>query len=236
MYDVKEYKFNKDRCWFRSKCSNYNTENCHCACSIYFQYYYLVNLANIPTNKQQPKDLVLHAKNDIKQFEYLNNVKDNINKFVRDGCNLYIYSENFGNGKTTWAIKLMSKYFSNICMNNGTRCRGLFINVDDFLMAKKNQIKHPDHRFTEMERLIPDVDLIIWDDIGATKLKEYDHQVLFPLINSRILNNKANIFTSNVIDNEFANNVGGRLASRIIDTSNIVEFMNTSQRKPRGVL
>ena len=213
----------------------YNTKECNCSCSVYFQYYYLVNLANIPPNKQQPEQLKLSAGKDIKKYEYLNNVKENINEFVQDGCNLYLYSPYYGNGKTTWSIKLMSKYFSNIWNGNGTRCRGLFINVDEFLMAKRNAIKHPNLRLEEMEKLIPIVDLVIWDDIGVTKLKEYDHQILFSLINPRIVNNKANIFTSNVIDDQLDENIGGRLANRILDTSTIVEFTNKPQRKPREV-
>lgn len=236
MYDVLEFNFRPEKCWFRDNCKNYNTSNCNCGCKIYYQYYYLVNLANIPENKQQPADLKLQAQKDIKKYEYLNDVKDNINQFVSKGCNLYLYSKYFGNGKTTWAIKLMSKYFSNIWPHNGTKCRGLFINIDDFLMQKRSQINHPNERFTEMEKLIPTVDLVIWDDIGVTKLKEYDHQILFPLINSRITNNKANIFTSNVIDEELYNNIGGRLGNRILDTSTIVEFNNPPQRRPREII
>ena len=235
MYDVKEFRFNRDKCWFRANCPMYNKKDCNCSCSVYFQYYYLVNLANIPPNKQQPEQLKLSAGKDIKKYEYLNNVKENINEFVQDGCNLYLYSPYYGNGKTTWSIKLMSKYFSNIWNGNGTRCRGLFINVDEFLMAKRNAIKHPNLRLEEMEKLIPTVDLVIWDDIGVTKLKEYDHQILFSLINPRIVNNKANIFTSNVIDDQLDENIGGRLANRILDTSTIVEFTNKPQRKPREV-
>ena len=114
MYDVLEFNFRPEKCWFKENCKNYNTNNCNCGCKIYYQYYYLVNLANIPENKQQPADLKLQAQKDIKKYEYLNDIKDNINKFVNNGCNLYLYSKYFGNGKTTWAIKLMSKYFSNM--------------------------------------------------------------------------------------------------------------------------
>ena len=157
MYDVEKFTFNKNKCWFRNNCSMYNTENCNCACKIYFQYYYLVNLANIPQNKQQPEELILQAGDDRKKYEYLSKVKDNINEFVKEGCNLYLYSPYYGNGKTTWAIKLMSKYFSNIWPGNGTRCRGLFINVDEFLMKKRAAIKTPDPRLEEIEKLRKDI-------------------------------------------------------------------------------
>lgn len=127
----------------------------------------------------------------------------------------------------------MSKYFSKIWNKNGTKCRGLFINVDDFLMQYKSNINKKDKRFEEMVELIPTVDLIIWDDIGCTKLKDYDHSILFPLINSRLINGKANIYTSNVIDDDLDNNIGARLRSRILDVSDVVEFINDSQRKPK---
>ena len=51
-----------------------------------------------------------------------------------------------------------------------------------------------------------------------------------------MINNKANIFTSNVIDDDLDDNIGGRLANRILDTSVIVEFKNKPQRKPREVI
>lgn len=233
MYDVKEFHFNKDECWFRKNCSNYNTEECNCGCAIYCQVYYLMNLANIPPNMQQPDNQILNADKDLAEYEYLNEIKLDIVKWVLEGNNLYLYSQFYGNGKSTWAIKLMCAYFSQIWDKNGTQCRGLFINVDEYLMTKKNNISKKDARFIDMEDLITKVDLVVWDDIGCSKLKDYDHSILFPLINSRILQGKSNIFTSNVIDDELSNNIGGRLASRVLETSDIVEFINQPQRKPR---
>lgn len=235
MYDVEKFKFEPDECWFKTNCELYNTDECNCGCPVYCQYYYLVNLANIPKRLQYPENQVLYAKDDIEKYKYLSEIKDNMVNWVSDGNNLFLYSSHCGNGKTTWAIKLMSKYFSSIVYGNGTRCRGLFINVDDFLLQKKKQIKKPDSRFSEMEDLITEVDLVIWDDIGCTKLKDFDHTVLFPLINSRVINGKSNIFTSNVIDNMFVENVGVRLGSRVLETSTIVEFTNEPQRSPKGV-
>ena len=232
MYDVKEFHFNKEECWFKEKCKDYNNENCNCSCSLYCQFYYLVNLANIPFNMQYPKNQVLTPGKDDHEFEILTDIKTNIVEWVKNGGNLYLFSENFGNGKTTWAIKLMCSYFSKIWQGNGIECRGLFINVDEFLMEKQKQISYRDKRFIEMENLIPSVDLVIWDDIGCTQLTNYQHNILFPLINSRIIQHKSNIFTSNVIDSDLENNVGNRITSRILDTSQIIEFINPSFRRP----
>lgn len=232
MYDVKKFIFDKEDCWFKINCNLYNTKKCNCGCPAYCQYYYLVNLANIPKRMQYPENQVLFAQNDIDKYKYLAQIKDDMVNWVNNGNNLFLYSQHCGNGKTTWAIKLMSKYFSDILFGNGIKCRGLFINVDDFLLQKKRQIQQFDQRFKEMELLLTEVDLVIWDDIGCTKLSDFDHTTLFPLINSRIINGKANIFTSNLIDDEFVNNVGTRLASRVLETSTIVEFTNSPQRTP----
>lgn len=232
MYDVKEFIFDKEKCWFKKNCVNYNKEVCNCGCKIYCQFYYLVNLANIPVYMQYPENQQLIPGKDANEFKMLNDIKENIVEWVENGNNLFLFSEYCGNGKTTWSIKLMCKYFSKIWPGNGTKCRGLFINVDEFFLAKQNSIKRPNARINEIERLIPEVDLVIWDDIGCTELSNYQHNILFPLINSRIINRKSNIFTSNSIDNDFAANVGERLVTRILETSDIIEFINTSHRKP----
>lgn len=236
MYDVLEFQFNPNECWFRTNCDNYkNIDICNCGCSIYCQMYYLMNLANIPKRLQYAENQILNPGNDVRKYEYLEDIKDNIEEWVAGGNNLYLYSNHYGNGKTTWAIKLMCKYFSRIWDGNGTRCRGLFINVDDFLMQKKKQISTANQRIADIEELIPTVDLVIWDDIGCTKLNDYSHNILFPLINSRYINGKANIFTSNVIDEELVQNVGGRISSRVLESSQVVEFTNTSGRFPKEV-
>lgn len=235
MYDVTKFEFKPELCWFKEVCTNYSTDICNCGCSLYCQYYYLINLANVPVQLQYPQNQKLNAGIDIEKYKYLADLKDNILQFVDEGQNLFLYSKYYGNGKTTWSIKLLSSYFSKIWPGNGTKCRGLFINVDDFLMKKKSAISQKNYRLLQIEELIPNVDIVIWDDIGCTKLSDYEHSILFPLINSRISSHKCNIFTSNVIDDEFVNNVGGRLASRILETSTIVEFNNPPQRTPKGV-
>ena len=235
MYDVTKFEFKPELCWFKSVCTNYSTDICNCGCPLYCQYYYLINLANVPVQLQYPQNQKLNAGVDIEKYKYLADLKNNILQFVDEGQNLFLYSKYYGNGKTTWSIKLLSSYFSKIWPGNGTKCRGLFINVDDFLMKKKSAISQKNYRLLQIEELIPNVDIVIWDDIGCTKLSDYEHSILFPLINSRISSHKCNIFTSNVIDDEFVNNVGGRLASRILETSTIVEFNNPPQRTPKGV-
>ena len=236
MYDVKEFHFNNNECWFRHKCPNFNTEKCNCACGQYCKFFYLANLANIPKPMQYPENQILEPGQDKNEYKYLEKIKSNIYEWVQEGNNLLLYSSTCGNGKTTWAIKLMCKYFSEVMYepDYDFQCRGLFINVDEFMYDYKKQINKKDERFQEILNIIDNVDLVIWDDIGNTPLTDFGHSVLYPIINKRIISGKANIFTTNVIDDELAHNIGTRLASRILETSDVLEFINASKRQPKS--
>ena len=108
---------------------------------------------NVPTAMRG--ELKLLGGNDKKKYEYLAHVKQNIEDFIKQGCSLYIYSRYPGNGKTSWAIKL--------------------------------------------------------------------------------LNGKATIYTSTVIDGDLDDNIGPRLANMVLDGSIIVELKNKPQRKPINI-
>jgi DNA replication protein DnaC len=116
--------------------------------------------------------------------------------------------------------------------HNGDKCRGLFINVEQFLLETKKSITDRNQRLKEMEKLIPSVDLVIWDDFGNRSLSEYDFSLLYTYINERLNNGKSNIYTSNRIDDELARNVGWRVTDRVLNTSDVLEFINPSQRRP----
>lgn len=235
MYDITYYpkSFKECPCWFKDACSAYGDEElCHTACPLYFQFFHLVNLANIPTPLQYPQNLKLEPGEDANEHKFLREIQLDINNWVQEGNNLYLYSARAGNGKTTWAIKLMLSYFQTIMEHNGDKCRGLFINVEQFFYEKKNNMSNPSYRFSEMEKLITEVDLVIWDDFGNRRLTDYEFGLMYTLINDRIDNNKSNIYTSNMIDGDLYSNVGSRIADRVLGTTEFVEFINPSQRKP----
>ena len=62
MYDVKEFRFEQEKCWFKDVCTHYKTNECNCGCSLYCQFYYLVNLANIPVKLQYTENQKLTKK------------------------------------------------------------------------------------------------------------------------------------------------------------------------------
>jgi DNA replication protein DnaC len=146
---------------------------------------------------------------------------------VDNGESLYIFSEYTGNGKTSWAIKLLLKYFDSIWAGNGFRVRGYFQHVPTLFNVLKDFSKSHE----VLKNTLETVDLVVWDDIAAAKLSDYDIQQLLIIIDSRVSEGLANIFTGNLISHEALQKaVGDRLASRIWHTSTLVEFKGKDRR------
>lgn len=149
---------------------------------------------------------------------------------LKIGNNLYLYSKNFGNGKTTWAIKLMQSYFNQIWAGNGFTQRGLFIHVPSFLTKFKEVMNKRDETFELLKLQITNVDLVIWDDIASGKLSDYDHTNLLTYIDKRKFDGKSNIFTGNLDNEELSIAVGNRLTSRIWNDSIRIELKGNDRR------
>jgi DNA replication protein DnaC len=190
---------------------------------------YLLDKSNIPKSKQKVNRLIPDDK-DILAFNKLADIRDDIKNFVNNGGNLYLYSTTCGNGKTTWAIKLMLQYFNEMWAGNGFTERGIFINVPTFLTQCKTTISKPDQQFFEMRDRLGDIDLVIFDDIASTKLSEYDYNTLLTFIDQRTIQAKSTIYTGNVLPQNLPNYVGERLASRIANSSMLIELKGRDMR------
>lgn len=213
-----QYSFNKDQCWYKNVCNKFNTEDCYPGCIRYMEMHYLMFTSNIPLKMQLQHKLIPH-KTDIKAFERLKDIKDNIKEFVESGENLYIYSPNTGNGKTTWSVKLMQTYFNKIWCGNGFNIRGIFVNVPTFLTTFKNVISKPDPDFEEYKENILIADLVIWDDISAVQMSNYDHTNLLTYVDQRVFKKLSNIYTGNLKEDNLRNALGERLFSRVWNDS-----------------
>lgn len=224
-----QYKLDKDNCWYKLTCDRFNTNECNQNCIRYIEMHYLIENSNIPKGKQFSNKLIPN-KIDLENFKFLNEIKKDIFNFVTNGENLYLFSKNFGNGKTTWAIKLMLKYFDSIWAGNGLTVRGIFIHVPTFLTKFKEVINKKDEDFELLKQQLLKVDLVIWDDIAAGKLTDYDHTNLLTYIDQRKLNGKSNIYTGNLDENELISALGNRLKSRVWNDSTIVELYGNDRR------
>lgn len=216
-------------CWYQGSCNKFNSTQCNNSCIRYIEMDYLISNSNIPKNNFETIKLV-PANIDLEAFAYLANIKNNIVDFISSGTNLYIYSYNFGNGKTTWAIKLMLTYFNKIWAGNGLKRRGIFIHVPTFLTKCKAVIKTTDVEFENLRNDLDTVDIVIWDDIASNKLSDYDYTLLLSYIDGRVLNQKTNIYTGNLDEEHLTDALGNRLKSRVWNNSLTVEFKGLDRR------
>lgn len=227
-----EYEFDRNKCWYAGSCSLFNKAGCDAGCHRYMEMHFLMNNSGIPKNRQYASELIPNTV-DVAAFMRLAEIRNDIESFVRSGESLYIHSYNFGNGKTSWAIKLMQRYFDRIWSGNGFRCRGLFVHVPTFLTKVKDNIGNKDEDFELFKSRLDEVDLVIWDDIAATKLSDFDHSILLTYIDQRVLNGLANIYTGNLDRDELPKALGNRLASRIGNQSEIITFNGVDRRGVR---
>ena len=216
---------NIQSCWYKRIC----TEQCSENCIRYKLMYSLFKQSQLPEALWQYKVLECKDK-DYQSFKKLQAKSDTILNFIEAGNNLYIYSENCGNGKTTWAIRLMYSYFDKIWHKSCFDCKALFVSVPKFLYNCKRSISQDVKGFEDLCNLISEVDLVIWDDIGEMKASDYEHQILFQYIDDRINSKKSNIYTSNKNKEQLEDVLGVRLVSRIYNCSECIEFLEEDKR------
>ena len=187
---------------------------------------YLVNNSGIPVTRQYVESLT--ADTDYRQYMRLAEIKSDIVEFVDSGNNLFIASQYTGNGKTSWSIKLLMKYFDEIWAGNGMRIRGLFVHIPTLLLQLKNfENPLPD----DYKQNLMDADLVVWDEIAFSNISNYDYSNLLIFLENRLLNKKSNIYTSNIETKEsLEERVGYKLASRIWNTSEIIIFRGKDKR------
>lgn len=219
-----DYKQNFN-CWYQGVCNNYYS-GCEQSCIRFDEMIFLVKNSGIPECRWVPGEL--EAGDDYDQFVRLALIKKGIVDFVNTGSNLYITSDHTGNGKTSWAIKLLLRYFNDIWAGNGFRIRGMFIHIPTLLLQLKN-FNNP--LSEEYKKNILECDLIVWDEIGYSGISNYDYSNLLMFLENRILSGKANIFTSNCnTKTKLDQVVGSKLSSRIWETSEIIEFKGKDRR------
>ena len=216
-------------CWYSEVCGRYR-EGCEHMCIRYTEMKYLMDNSGVSKNNQIPAVLKPDAV-DLPAFKRLAEIKSNIVEFVDEGRSLYITSDHVGNGKTSWALKLLLKYFDEVWAGNGCRVRGVFVRVPTFL-AKCKEFKTVDPQFEELKNNLMTVDLVVWDDIASTDVSSYDIGQLTRFIDTRVGDGLSNIYTGNIPRrDELEKFLGVRLTSRIMTSgTEIIEFKGGDRR------
>ena len=148
------------KCWYGKTCDRAK-ENCYLSCVRYKLMHSLFNLSNLPEYLWIPKNLTC-SNIDSESFHQLKNIYNDIYDYVQKGKNLYIFSNNCGNGKTSWTIKLMFSYFDKIWHKSCFDKKALFINVPSFLYDYKRSISQKVDGLEELCNDVEKVDLVIW--------------------------------------------------------------------------
>lgn len=195
---------------------------------------YLKN-AQIPVRYRQEIKLK-PSKADEAVFEELNSIKENIKSFVDSGDNLLICSNNAGNGKTSWATKLLKAYVASIAnsaFKNDTPA--LFVNVNSFLNEKKLAIsdKSITEKVTETEKAILTAKLVVFDDIADKSLSEYDMNAMYYWLDYRTANMKSCIYTTNELPDQLKKTLSGKVYSRVVNYSQVKIITDGDHRQCR---
>ena len=209
-------------CWYVSSC----VEDC-ANCTLYPQMKWQFDNSGLPKSKYMPIRLSPQPT-DRRAFERLADIREGIDEFVEQGQNLYICGRTPGNGKTSWAIKMLQTYFVFVSEGNLFTVKGMFVSVPELLLKMKD-FNNP--LSNEYKENLKSCDLLILDDIAVTGISQYDYLQLFTLIDGRMLANKSIIFTSNVTSlKDLEKSIGERLASRIWGNSKVIEIKGGDMR------
>jgi DNA replication protein DnaC len=167
---------------------------------------------------------------DRDEFTKLSQIEKEVVRFVTEGHNLYIHSYICGNGKTSWALRILTSYFNKIWHKSNLGCQGLFISVPRYLLELKSNITNYSAYADFINKNVLEADIVVWDDIAAKTGSEFELNHLFNLINTRLDLGKCNIFTSNLGKKELSSALGERLASRIGNKSIEIELHGADKR------
>ena len=78
--------------------------------------------------------------------------------------------------------------------------------------------------------------MVIFDDISSKMGTEFEISHLLSIIDTRLNNNKANIFTSNIAPENLVTFLDSRLASRIANTSIKILLLGADKRNLKYIL
>jgi DNA replication protein DnaC len=217
-------KQKNSECWYKDVCD----DDCF-MCNTYLQLKWQMDNSGLPAVLQRPIELYITDDNkcDKQMYKRLADIRKNIVDFVDGGNSLYICGY-AGNGKTSWAIKLLQSYLHHKAPGNYERLQGMFVSVTDLLLRLKDFNNPVPKEYKDNLERVP---LVIWDDIGITGMSQYDYTQIYTMINNRYLAGKSNIYTSNLVERmSLEDIVGDRLASRIYGLSEIIELKGRDMR------
>ena len=187
----------------------------------------ILQLSNIPEIYWNEIKLTMRPS-DAQAYKRLDDIKKNIIEYSEpriDMKNLLICSDKTGNGKTSWALKIL-QYFAfksaqQLYYQNESACWCYFVPVTDFVLASKEYDGKHRKKYWDMQEMIEKSRIVVFDDVGAGEYSRAEYMALLSAIDGRVFRKQFCIFTSNFVDKneKIIQKLGERLSDRIYDTS-----------------
>lgn len=168
-----------------------------------------------------------YRRDDAEAYDFLTKLAKFPRKFIDDGHSLVIYSDNVGNGKTLWAKTILQTVIAELCTDfDLTVPPGKFVRYAQlaFELSSFSSFENDRDKFAEIEELAT-VPLLVIDDLGTGAITKTGYPLLYNLIDMRLSSGRPTIYTTNLAEEEIARILGDRLASRIYDNANVIEFV-----------
>lgn len=167
-------------------------------------------------------------KSDVSEAQYIAmGFVNNWREFRQNGKGIYFWSQTPGSGKTFLACCIGK----STMMKNNLKMK--FITAPEYIEKCGERIENSKNGvFRDPTLPYFDCDLLILDDIGAQIGRDWQNQELFKLINTRMVDGKVTIYTSNVQADKL--NIDERIKSRIIGSTLDVKMPEESIRKKKA--
>lgn len=180
--------------------------------------------SGVPKKYYVPQKLV-RRQVDEQLWDFLEEYRNDVVNKVHSGNNLVITSPIVGNGKTSWAIRLLQRYIAETALDGDLGDKGVFCVCSNMLeiFGDFGYFETSIEFFDYLNRL-KNCKLLVIDEIGSGRITPVSYNHFYDLINYRVDNGLTTIYTTNYSDERIQEVLGERLYSRIYHTATVLEF------------
>lgn len=172
------------------------------------------NVYQKPESKKAMMALCTAIKYWIEHFDEMN----------REGKGLYLYSATKGSGKTMFAA-----YIANEIMYEKKKMVKFATSVQIINEIKSTWNKSSDTTTSKLLDDLVNAEVLVIDDFGTEKAKDWISEVFYSIINGRYVDKKITIFTSNMSIDSLE--YDERITNRIKERNFVIPFPEESVRE-----
>lgn len=211
------------------------------------------NSTRIPNKYRvlRKKDLGMLQQENPQALVIANTYIDRLVEFVNNGVGLYLYSipnalnkNGTGTGKTTVATTIGNEYAIARIKEHATgkapieNLPVLFLRVSEFQNLYNSQFRGTEehreeasHKYYEFKKTMQECELLIMDDISLRNATEALTNEMYEILDTRSIEQRSVIFTSNVPVEKVGEMLSEQIASRIMGMTELVGFLGKDNRK-----